>query len=127
MIQVFKQYCDAGIVLIFTEESGLSDEDLLATGWNTYHSGLRYVHELSGQGLRLAVDRGDAPNGRLSWGKCATSGGYKVMRHYTSRTRKIFPHPKADGYNPAINVNYFCVPQRLADDLALQTEDFLEF
>ena len=59
MIQVFKQYCDAGIVLIFTEESGLSDEDLLATGWNTYHSGLRYVHELSGQGLRLAVDRGD--------------------------------------------------------------------
>ena len=127
MTEVFREYCDAGIVLIFTEESGLSDADLLATGWNTYHAGFRYVHELSGQGLRPAIDRGDAPDGRFSWGKCATIGGYKVMKHFTSRTRKIFPHPKADGYNPAISVNYFCVPSALAKKLGLQGESFLEF
>jgi hypothetical protein len=127
MIEVFRQYCDAGIILIFTEESGLSDADLLATGWNTYHAGFRYVHELSGQGLRPAIDRGDAPDGRFSWGKCATIGGYKVMKHFTSRTRKIFPHPKADGYNPAISVNYFCVPDAIANDLGLKKDSFLEF
>jgi hypothetical protein len=125
MIQVFREYCTAGIVLIFTEESGLSDADLLATGWNTYHAGFRYVHELSGQGLRPAVDRGDAPDGRFSWGKCATIGGYRVLKRFTSRTRKIFPHPKADGYNPAISVNYFCVPSALVKELGRDGEEAL--
>ncbi len=127
MIEVFRQYAQAGIVLIFTEESGLSDADLLATGWNTYHAGFRYVHELSGQGLRPAIDRGDAPDGRYSWGKCATIAGYRVMKQFTSRTRKIFPHPRTDGYNPAISVNYFCVPVLLADELDLKAESFLAF
>lgn len=119
MVEVFRGYCDAGLVLIFTEESGLSDQDLLETGWNTYHAGFRYVHELSGQGLRPAYDRDDAPAGRFSWGKCAELAGYWLLKSYTTRTRTIFPHPRADGYNPAISVNYFCVPAKLAAKLGL--------
>lgn len=122
MVRVFKEYCDAGIVLIFTEESGLSDDDLLQTGWNTYHAGFRYVHELSGQGLRPAHDRDDAPGGRYSWGKCAELGGYRLLKSYTTRTRTIFPHPRPDGYNPAISVNYFCIPEVLARQLGLKEE-----
>jgi hypothetical protein len=127
MVEVFRGYCAAGLVLIFTEESGLSDEDLLATGWNTYHAGFRYVHELSGQGLRPAHDRDDAPAGRYSWGKCAALAGYRLLKNFTTRTRTIFPHPRPDGYNPAISVNYFCVPAAMADQLGLKTDDWQKF
>lgn len=127
MIEVFRGYCSAGIVLIFTEESGLSDTDLLATGWNTYHAGFRYVHELSGQGLRPAIDRDDAPGQRFSWGKCASLAGYQLLKSFTTRTRKIFPHPRADGYNPAISVNYFCVPPAVGSQLNLDVLDIQKF
>ncbi len=110
MIEVFRGYCDAGVLLIFTEESGLDDEDLLRTGFNTYHAGFRYVHELSGQGLRPVYDLGV---GRMSWASCARSGGYNVLDDYTARTRTIYPYPREDGRNPAISVTYFCVPQSL--------------
>jgi hypothetical protein len=109
MTEVFKGYCDAKILLIFTEESGLADSDLLETAWNTYHAGFRYVHELSGQGLRPSLDK--AEHVRFSWKKCAELAGYDVLQNYTSRTRTIFPHPKKNGYNPAISVTYFCVPK----------------
>lgn len=111
MIDVFKGYKEAGIILLFTEESGLTNEDLLSTGWNTYHAGFRYVHELSGQGLRPAIDTEEGPQARFSWRKCAQLAGYQVLEDFTTRTRKVYPHPQKDGYNPSISVNYFCVPE----------------
>lgn len=120
MVGVFRDYCQAGIVLLFTEESGLMNEDLLATGWNTYHAGFRYVHDISGQGLRPALDRDDGRN--YSWRKCAELGGYCVLQEFTTRTRTIYPHPRQDGYNPSISVNYFCVPQSICRALGVITE-----
>jgi hypothetical protein len=117
MVEVFKGYCDAGIILLFTEESGLMDEDLLSTGWNTYHAGFRYVHAISGQGLRPSLDK--SSNSLYSWSKCASLGGYDVLADYTTRTRTIYPHPRKDGYNPAISVNYFCVPKALTKKLGI--------
>ena len=115
IIDVFRQYCEAGLILIFTEESALGDHDLLSTGWNTYHAGFRYVHELSGQGLRPAagVDR----EGRYSWKICASLGGYAVLSKYSAHTRTIYPFPRKGGYNPPISMTYFCVPERLARQL----------
>ena len=115
IIEVFRKYCDAGFLLIFTEESALGDHDLLSTGWNTYHAGFRYVHELSGQGLRPAggVDR----EGRYSWKICASLGGYAVLPKYSAHTRTIYPFPRKGGYNPPISMTYFCVPENLARKL----------
>ena len=115
IIDVFKQYCEAGLLLIFTEESALGDHDLLSTGWNTYHAGFRYVHELSGQGLRPAagVDR----EGKYSWKICASLGGYSVLSKYSAHTRTIYPFPRKGGYNPPISMTYFCIPERLARKL----------
>lgn len=119
MIEVFKAYNHAGILLIFTEESALSDEDLLHTGWNTYHAGFRYVHELSGQGLRPAYDY-DPETDRLSWRQCLELAGYWVHPGFTSQTRRIYPVPRTNGYNPAISVNYFCIPTYLAGTLRIK-------
>ncbi len=115
IIDVFRQYCEAGFLLIFTEESALGDHDLLSTGWNTYHAGFRYVHELSGQGLRPAagVDR----EGRYSWKICAALGGYAVLSKYSAHTRTIYPFPRKGGYNPPISMTYFCVPEKLSKKL----------
>jgi hypothetical protein len=112
IISVFKKYCEAGVLLIFTEESALGDRDLLNTGWNTYHAGFRYVHELSGQGLRPAA--GMDREGRYSWKICASLGGYAVLPKYSIHTRTIYPFPRKGGYNPPISMTYFCVPQTLA-------------
>ena len=110
MAEVFSQYHSAGILIIFTEETGLTDDQLLATAWNTYHAGFRYMHDLSGQGLRTYNRRGRLPR-QLSWQDCARAGGYEVLERFTSKGRAIFPlEPGAD--NPAISVNYFCVPKR---------------
>jgi hypothetical protein len=115
IIEVFRKYCDAGFLLIFTEESALGDHDLLSTGWNTYHAGFRYVHELSGQGLRPAggVDH----QGRYSWKICSSLGGYAVLPKYSAHTRTIYPFPRKGGYNPPISMTYFCVPEGLARKL----------
>lgn len=116
MIDVFKGYNEAGILLIFTEESALSDDDLLHTGWNTYHAGFRYVHELSGQGLRPAYEY-DQETDRLSWRACLERAGYWVHPNFTTQTRRIYPVPRDNGYNPAISVNYFCIPTYLSGQL----------
>jgi hypothetical protein len=116
MVEVFQQYEAAGFVLIFTEETALSDADLLSTAWNTYHAGFRYVHEMSGQGLRPAT-RDPYDPGRLSWRACAERGGYVRLEKYCSRTRTIFPFPREDGHNPSISVSHFCVPRRIAQAL----------
>jgi hypothetical protein len=115
IIEVFQKYCEAGLLLIFTEESALGDHDLLNTGWNTYHAGFRYVHELSGQGLRPAA--GVDVEGRFSWKICASLGGYAVLQKYSAHTRTIYPFPRTRGYNPPISMTYFCVPEKLARGL----------
>jgi N-acetylmuramoyl-L-alanine amidase/AmpD protein len=118
MIEVFRAYCEAGFVLIFTEESALANDDLLHTGWNTYHAGFRYVHELSGQGLRPAIDRARL-SGRWSWRHCALEAGYLVLDKFSYKSRTIYPYKKAARENPSISETYFCVPLELADKLRL--------
>lgn len=113
MIEVFRAYQEAGFVLIFTEESALNDEALRHTAWNTYHAGFRYVHELSGQGLRPARGTG-AHTRRWSWRRCASLGGYLVLEAYSYRTRTIYPYPRPKHRNPAISETFFCVPYKLA-------------
>jgi hypothetical protein len=120
MVKVFQKYQDAGLVLVFTEESALNDEDLLHTAWNTYHSGFRYVHQISGQGLRPAIDRGHKSD-LWSWRKCIKEGGYLLLEDYSYRTRSIYPFKSDREENPSISVTYFCVPGGLARKLNVIT------
>jgi hypothetical protein len=122
MIKVFKGYHDAGIVLLFAEESALGTEDLLKTAWNTYHAGFRYVHTKSGQGLRPATEGPPARFGRAlpaSWSSCAQSAGYVRMDGYSHRSRTIYPYAIPGRHNPSISVNHFFVPRELAERLGL--------
>jgi hypothetical protein len=122
MVQVFREYRDAGLILIFTEENALSVDDLRATAWNTYHAGFKYVHEKSGQGLRPAAPGPPPRLGnplRAPWSACAVEAGYVRADAYSSRTRTIFPYPRADGHNPPISVNHFFVPKEIAVELGL--------
>lgn len=109
MIHIFKAYAATGMVLIFTEETALSTSDLLATGFNTYHSGFRYVHSISGQGLRGEFDLEDEDL-PMSWTQCANKGNYQVLKKYSIRSRNIYPYAREGRPNPAVSVTYFCVP-----------------
>ncbi len=116
MAGIFRAYGDAGIVLLFTEETSLSTDDLLETAWNTYHAGFRYVHERSGQGLRPASQAPpSALEGvrRASWTECAEAGGYLRAEAFSVRSRTVYPYPPTTGYNPAISVTHFFVPEGL--------------
>ena len=118
LVDVFSRYEQAGILLLFTEESALATDDLLQTAWNTYHAGFRYVHERSGQGLRPAspVPPSRYSGGiRASWEECAQRGGYVRLEKYCGRSRRIYPYATVNGHNPSISVNHFFVPRRLAD------------
>ena len=123
IVRVFEGDERAGILLLFTEESALSVDDLLHTAWNTYHAGFKYVHERSGQGLRPASP---APPSALneplpaSWSECASRAGYVRVSAYSSRSRTIYPYTPASGHNPAISVNHFFVPARVASRLGLR-------
>jgi hypothetical protein len=123
MVEVFRGYHEAGIVLLFTEESALSVDDLRATAWNTYHAGFRYVHDKSGQGLRPAEPSGRPTRvGRpllAAWSECARRAGYVRAARYCGRTRTIYPTTLRRGLNPAISVNHFVVPAPLAAQLGL--------
>ncbi len=122
MIEVFAGYERAGIVLLFTEENALAVEDLRATAWNTYHAGFRWVHEKSGQGLRPATPRAPRHGGhdlRAAWDECARRAGYVRADAYCSRSRRIYPTTNPDGHNPAVSVNHFFVPARIAARLGL--------
>ncbi|MCO4762926.1 MAG: hypothetical protein KC502_15530 [Myxococcales bacterium] len=116
MISIFKAYHDAGIVLIFTEESALSIDDLLHTAWNTYHAGFKYVHDKSGQGLRPAEPGPKTTRGRpmkASWRECAEKAGYQRVKSLSRRSRTIYPSKRSSGHNPSISVNHFFVPRGL--------------
>jgi hypothetical protein len=120
MIAVFRDYAQAGVLLLFTEESALRIDDLLATAWNTYHAGFRYVHEKSGQGLRPAEPAPPSSLGRSlgkSWRECAEAAGYVRIERYSSRSRTIYPLAPTGGYNPSISANHFCVPRPIAERL----------
>lgn len=120
MVTVFKGYHDAGVVILFAEESALGTEDLLKTAWNTYHAGFRYVHTKSGQGLRPAVEGPPARFGRAlpaSWLACAEAAGYVRMDGYCHRSRTIYPYSIPDRHNPSISVNHFFIPAELATRL----------
>jgi hypothetical protein len=123
MVEVFRGYHEAGIVLLFTEESALNVDDLRATAWNTYHAGFRYVHDKSGQGLRPAE-----PSARplrigrpllAAWSECAKRAGYVRAQAYSSRTRTIYPTMPKGGVNPSISVNHFVLPGPLARELGI--------
>lgn len=120
MVDVLRGYADAGILLLFTEESALSVDDLLATAWNTYHAGFRYVHEKSGQGLRPAEA---APPSRFpmarSWHECTAAAGYVRAEQYSTRSRTIYPSAPPHGHNPSISATHFCVPRDIATRLGL--------
>lgn len=116
MIEVFRGYCAAGIVLLFTEESALRVDDLLSTAWNTYHAGFKYVHEKSGQGLRPAEPTEPSRFGRAlqkSWRECAERAGYLRLDKYSSRSRTVHPLAPRPRSNPSISANHFCVPAEL--------------
>ena len=116
MVAVFRAYCDAGFVLLFTEENALRIDDLLATAWNTYHAGFRYVHEKSGQGLRPADPALPSSFGKplqRSWRECAEKAGYVHVDKYSSKSRTVYPLAPKDRANPSISGNHFCVPARL--------------
>jgi hypothetical protein len=122
MVDVFRGYHEAGILLLFTEENALAIDDLRATAWNTFHAGFRYVHEKSGQGLRPADARPPARLGaplRAAWSACARKAGYVRADAYCTRTRTIYPYTPESGINPAISVNHFFVPASIAEGLGL--------
>lgn len=122
MKNVFQTYCEAGIILLFTEENALAIDDIRQTAWNTYHAAFKYVHEKSGQGLRPAQPRPMARLGarlRAAWSECAQAGGYRRIADFCERTRTIYPYPPRSGVNPSISVNHFLVPAALADELKL--------
>jgi hypothetical protein len=123
MIEVFKGYERAGVLLLFTEENALSIDDLRTTAWNTYHAGFKYVHEKSGQGLRPAEPNPRTPRlgkpMRAPWSECARRAGYARADAYCTRTRTVYPHPPKSGYNPSISMNHFFVPGDIAKSLGL--------
>lgn len=122
MTAVLRAYEQAGLLLLFTEESALSVEALLHTAWNTYHAGFSYVHARSGQGLRPAIpEPPSALGGALpkSWTECAEDAGYVRATKWCVRSRTIFPYTPPSGHNPAISVTHFFVPSRIAARLGL--------
>jgi hypothetical protein len=121
MVEVFRGYAHAGFVLIFTEESALDDEALLDTAWNTYHAGFRYVHEMSGQGLRPPAE-GEHGTQRWSWRKCGELAGYVFLDEFSYRSRTIYPYRRPMHKNPSISVTYFCIPKQVALGLGLKSD-----
>jgi len=122
MVEVFRGYQEAGILLLFTEENALSVDDLRATAWNTYHAGFKYLHEKSGQGLRPADPRPPVRLGRAmraAWSACAQDAGYRRAEAYCSRTRTIYPYTPPSGHNPSISVSHMFVPARIADRIGI--------
>lgn len=120
MTRILSGYAALGIVLLFTEETGLGVDDLLHTAWNTYHAGFKYVHERSGQGLRPAERRPPTPLDTAlprSWVECAERAGYVRLDAYSPRGRTVYPYTPTSGHNPSISVTHFCVPRALMETL----------
>src|SRR5262249_43175862 len=89
MVETIRKYREAGIIVVFTEESDLTDAQIRAAGWNTYHAGFRYVHQISGQVLRGPWPMNPSM-GRLSWTEVFEKAGYRI--ELCHGTRPIFPY-----------------------------------
>ncbi|GEM_PF-39892 len=122
MIEVFRGYEAAGILLIFTEESALSIDDLIETAFNTYHAGFRYVHERSGQALRPGIAAARSVFEEklpMSWAECAVEAGYLRLEKYCRSSRKVYPYTPISGFNPIISAEHFLVPRKIAEECGL--------
>jgi len=122
MVALFRSYCEAGTLLIFTEANALSVSDLMATAWNSYHAGFMYVHAKSGQGLRPADPREPTSQRRplpASWQECANLAGYVRLEEYSKRSRTAYPYAQPGRLNPAISCTHFYIPAALAEQLGI--------
>lgn len=109
MIEVFRKYCEAGIILIFAETSDLTDEQLRDTGWQTYHAGFRWAHLTSGQNLRIPWPM-EGTSGCKSWLEIAEAAGYTILDDYSPKKRPIYPRSLVPENNPPLEVTFFAVP-----------------
>ncbi len=109
MIAVLRRYREAGITIVFTEESGLTDRQIRDSGWNTYHAGFRWTHQVSGQRLRAPWPM-DPPSEKLSWVEVFERAGYRVPREFRRGTRSVFPCDLPEERNPPISVTFLCIP-----------------
>ncbi|HSA60181.1 MAG TPA: hypothetical protein VLJ37_10915 [bacterium] len=109
MISVLRQYREAGITIAFSEESGLTDRQIRDSGWNSYHAGFRWTHQVSGQRLRTPWPM-DPPTERLSWTEVFERAGYRVPREFRRGTRPVFPCDLPGERNPPISVTFLCLP-----------------
>jgi hypothetical protein len=109
MVALLRLYREAGIIVVFTEESGLTGAQIRAAAWNTYHAGFRYTHQISGQRPKPPWPM-DPPGAILSWLECFERAGYRVPREYRRGTRTIFPCDLPEARNPPISVTFLCMP-----------------
>ncbi|HEX5038017.1 MAG TPA: hypothetical protein VFX30_12730 [bacterium] len=109
MIATLRRYRDAGMIVVFTEESGLTGPQIRDAGWNSYHAGFRWTHQVSGQGLRAPWPM-DPPGDRLSWVEVFEKAGYRVPKQFRRGTRAVFPCPLPEERNPPISVTFLCLP-----------------
>ncbi len=101
LIEVLRDYCKAGITVVFIEESRLTDDQIFHSAWETYNAGFRWYHDTSGQVLR-------SPS---TWKQLFEQAGYRVLPEFSHGTRSIFPCPMDTEENPPISGTFFCVPR----------------
>jgi hypothetical protein len=87
MVEVFRGYHSAGFVLLFTEESALSIDDLRATAWNTYHAGFKYVRKVARPARTAAAPRTPRP------ADARTLERMRPARRLRARGRVLHAHP----------------------------------
>lgn len=109
MAAMLRGYREAGVHIVFTEESGLTDDQIRTAAWNTYHAGFRYTHQISGQVPRAPWPM-DPPSPRLSWTEVFERAGYRVPREFRRGTRPVFPCDLPEEKNPPISVTFLCIP-----------------
>lgn len=109
MIVLLKEYRAAGLLIVFTEESGLTGNQIRSAAWNTYHAGFRWTHQTSGQALRAPWPM-DPPSERLSWTEVFEHAGYRVPREFRRGTRPLFPCDLPEERNPPISATFLCIP-----------------
>lgn len=109
MAALFRTYREAGITLLFIEESALPDEMARAGGFNT-NVAFPWTQATSGQTLRPAY-RYDPPMRILSWREIAERAGYEVndLSHGTGR---VYPCDLPPGRNPPKSFTFLCIPRK---------------
>lgn len=109
MIALLREYREAGFLIVFTEESGLTRQQIRSAAWNTYHAGFRWTHQTSGQVLRSPYPM-NPPAERLSWVEVFERAGYTVPQKFRRGTRPVFPCRLPEEMNPPISATFLCLP-----------------